>query len=268
MVSKMKIKTLFILLNVISIFTVATVNSKEISLGKARVYKSYQDDENIEITLVSLGEKDSELVLAHYKVPGYQFDGTSIVYFKQCETTSCQKIFLTQIGGNNINLISEQGYFGNYYEAILPDRNNKIPLHYDKKLSANRSADEIYRNHLKSIYRISELNEAKTKVNTAHSEFLKSCQSKSKLEINANEFVNQSQTSLVGMAAHYLEQLSYFCNEDKMYKEVFSEITKITISPSIKHKEIVLSDAMELTVYLSDEIYNPAVQAKTDIEKL
>jgi len=264
----MQLKKLVILLSVFSVFASAYAIGKDISLGKARVYKSYQDDENIEITLVSLGEKDSELVLAHYKVPGYQFDGTSIVYFKQCETTRCQKIFLTQVGGTRVNLISEQGYFGNYYEATLPDRNNKIPLHYDKKISANRSADEIYSNHIKSIYRITELNDAKAKVNEAYSGFKKSCQSKSKLNANYDNFVKQSQTSLVGMAAHYLEQLSHYCKEDNMYKEVFSEIGEINFIQSQKYKQLSLSDSMVLTVYLSDDIYNPAIQAKTDIEKL
>jgi len=264
----MKIKAFVILLSAISILVPAVVDANEVSLGKARVYKSYQDDQGVEITLVSLGEKDSELVLANYKVDGHQFDDKSIVYFKQCETTRCEKIFLTQVGGTTINLISDQGYFGNYYEATLPDRNKKIPLYYDKKLSATRNAGELYSNHLKSIFRITELNDAKSKVELAHSNFKTSCQSSAKLNTNADNFVKQSKTSLIGMAAHYLKQLSNYCKNDNMYKEVFSEIKKINFIPGQKYKELSLSDAMELTIHLSGDIYNPSIQAKTDIDKL
>jgi len=263
----MQVRNLFLILSTLFIFAIFPVSSKDISLGKARVYKSYQADENIELILVSLGEKKSELILVSYKIPGYQFDGKSYVYSKNCETTRCQKIFLTQLGGSSINLISEQGYFGNYYEVTLPDRNNKIALYYDQKSSANKSADAIFAKHLKSIYRFAELNTSKAKISEAHNKFKKSCQSKSKLEIKANEFQKNSQTSLVGMAAHYLDQLSLFCG-DTMYKEVFSEIGEISIVPSVNHKEFTLSDSNKLTIYLSDDIYNPSVQANTTIEKL
>ena len=264
----MKKNTLLILLSFISIFVVTSLEANEMSLGKARVYNSYQDDQGVEITLVSLGEKDSELVLANYKIAGHQFNGKSIVYFKQCETTRCDKIFLTQVGGTTINLISDQGYFGNYYEATLPDRNKKIPLYYDKKLSATRNADELYNSHLKSIYRIAELNDANAKVELAHSNFKSSCQSKAKLNTNSDSFVKQSNTSLIGMAAHYLEQLSDYCKNDSMYMEVFSEISKINFLPNSEFKPLSLSDSMVLTVYLSHDIYNPAIQARTDIDKL
>lgn len=260
----MKTSKLLILLSLgFSILTVS-VQSKEIALGKAKVYASYQEDETTQVTMIRLGDKDSKLVLLKFNTPENELDGKSFVYYQNCETTRCKKIFFRRLGSGNTNLISS----GRYYQLLLPSVKDKISLRYDKGLAEKQNSQAVFNQHLKSIYRFSELNESKAKVNEAHAEFNRSCKSRSKINLNTNEFQKSSQQTLIGMSAHYLNQLTGFCNEDKLYQDIFTKISKIKLMPSAKKKDLTLTKNMELTIYLSDDIYNPAEQGKEAIEKL
>lgn len=256
-------KAVFLLSLGFSLMT-ASLQSKEVTLSKAKVYIGYQEEESIQVTVVKMGGQDSKLALLKFKAPENKLDGKSFVYYQNCETTRCDKVFFRRLGSGNTNLISR----GRYYELLLPGVKGKFSLRFDKELSETENSQAIFNQHLKSIYRFGEFNESKAKIDKAHAEFNEVCKSNSKINVNADAFQKSSQQSLIGMGTHYLNQLVGFCNEDKLYQDIFTKIKKINLMPSATQKDLSLTKNMELTIYLSDDIYNPSEQGKAAIEKL
>ncbi len=239
-------------------------------LGSVKVFKTYFDNPEIEMTLVRLGEQKERQVLAFFNTPGFSINGEYNVYKGQCETTRCNTIIYKVIGGNSRNFVSENGYFGDYFEVLLPGRSKPLAVRYEEKLSKEVKASDIYAKYLSSVGRAKAGNYNKDEITRSLSaalvEMQAACKSTTEVRQNIDIFTQKKRLHLVGMGAHYLKEIALKC-ADVDYQEELVKIKTVNLLPESSRKIMELK-GNELFVYLSEKNYNPKYEAKRWLDNL
>ena len=251
--------------NILSAAT--TMHATGVKLGEPRVYQSYKAQQNVELTLIRLGQRSDKRVLIYFNVPGHELHKKSFVYKQQCETTACKKVFFKRLGGSSINMIMNDGYYAHNVVALLSGEKRKIPLYYDKAQSKNKSRATLFSNYLNSIFRDRFYTEIKGLLSMSIKRLNQECSSNATLKTNSKVFKDKQFIKLLGMGKPVLEQIADTC-KDAMYKEIFSSIKKVTFEFSKQYRKMVLTKSNELVIYLSPDFYNPTVTTKYAIDKL
>jgi hypothetical protein len=130
----MKQVNLFFIFALSCLLIPVTANAEK--LGSIKLYKSHSGSPEIEMTLMRLGDNKERRILAYFKTPDFAINGEYNIYQGRCETTRCNKIIYKVIGGSIRNIVSNSGYFGDYFELLLSGRNKPLSVYYDKKSSS------------------------------------------------------------------------------------------------------------------------------------
>jgi len=228
-------------------------------LGSIKVYKSFTGNPDFEMTLVRLGDEKERRVLAYFKTSDFAIDGEHNIYHGQCETTRCNTIIYKVIGGSTRNFISTSGYFGDYFEVLLQDRQKPLAVYFDKKQTKKVTSKEIYSQYLASVGRGND-GQSNAYLDDDIQALQLACKSKVKVEKNINAFSQENLLHLVGMGKYYIKEIAAKC-ADADYREELTKINTIHFLPEKKHKKPELK-TNELFVYLSEKTYNPSHEAR------
>lgn len=240
------------------------------NLGQAKLFRTHSGNPSVELTLVQLGDKKEKRILAHFNTPEYELNDEYNVYQGQCQTTRCNTVSYKVIGGMKRNFVSQNSYYGDYFELILPGRNKPLAVYYDEKKSKTISSEDIYNKYLVSIGRSKTGNynadQISQSLNDALSELQQTCKSKAKIKTNIAAFQKNKSIHLIGMGKHYLTQIALKCS-DADYQEELKKITVINFLPENKVKAIELK-TNELFIYLSEKSYNPKYETELWLDNI
>ncbi len=239
-------------------------------LGQAKLFKTHSGNPIAELTLVPLGDKKEKRMLAYFNTPEYELNGEYNVYQGQCQTTRCNTVIYKVIGGMRRNFISNSGYYGDYFQLILPGRNKPLAVYYDEKKSKSISSNDIYNQYRISIGRNKTGNynaeQVSQTLNNALSKLQQTCQSKTTLKTNIAAFQKNKLIHLIGMGKHYLTQIALKCS-DIDYQQELKKITEIIFLPENKAKAIELKSST-LFIYLSEKNYNPKYETELWLDNI
>ncbi len=268
----MKHVKLFLITSLVMSLLPFSVSAKQ--LGSLKVFTSHLGSTQAEMTLVRLGALKDRRVLAYFETPDFSLNGEYNVYHGQCQTTACNTIAYKVIGGATRNFVSNSGYFGDYFELLLPGRNKPLAVYYDKKKSKSISKNALYEKYLMSVGRNTTGNYNADAVNKLLHEQINNIQQvcRSKVTLNKNEavFRKEKLLHLVGMSAYFIKEIAEKCT-DADYQEVLTKITKITVLPNngnSKSKTTIKQTGTELFIYLSESTYNPGYEARQWLNNL
>jgi len=241
-----------------------------VDLGPVKIYHSYNNDPDVKLVLVRLGSQEDKKILASFHVDGNAIDGQYAVYAGQCQTTKCEKIHYKVVGGTKTNIISDSGYFGNYFNVLLSGYNKPIPVSYDKKASVAASNKAVYEAYLAFVGRNKEGNfnaeEVRLSFSTALNNFKENCKSRAVIQGNIPTFKEKKLAYLVGMGRYHINQISAACM-DEDYREELGTIKTIKFFPVDAYKKMERKDD-ELTIYLSTQNFNPQAEAQAWLDSL
>lgn len=238
--------------------------------GLVKVFKTRTGNPNIELTLVRLGERKEKRMLAYFKAPDFSINGEYNVYEGQCETTQCSTIFYKVIGGASTNFVSKSGYFGDYFELLVPEINKPLSLYYDEKLSSTVRNDDVYNQYLGSVGRNKtgsyNAEEVEKSLNSSLKSLQSACKSTVTINKNVDAFRKDKLIHLIGMAQYYMKEIASRC-ADEDYRVELAKIKTINVLPGGHSKTIEIKGS-ELFVFLSEATYNPRHEAKLWLESL
>ncbi len=251
---------------------VYSVSSLAINLSQPGVYESSKyADNNIRLSIFTVGDMQDKLILASISAPGYKENNRYAIYKGNCETVNCQKITYKEYAGNKINFISNKGHYGDFISILLSENKTPIHLQYNKQKSKWLSKEAILTNYLSSVGRIQSgiLTDKKLQdmENKAIESFSKLCGSTISFNYNKDDFLQHDLGHVVGMGSFYIDEIAKACHEE-IYKTALSKIKEIKLIPGKQKKQMQLKSEKTLEIFLSEDSYNPVGESQVWLDSL